>query len=85
MTSAYETVEAALTGKFKVRPEKFAPEAPLVSLDLDSLDVVELLFTLGRDLGVRVGEDEVTSRHTVAELVATLDTKLALRAVESGR
>jgi acyl carrier protein len=43
---------------------------------MDSLAAVELLFTLQEELGVRLGEDEVTPRHTVQELVTAVERKL---------
>ncbi|MET8243088.1 acyl carrier protein [Streptomyces sp. NPDC005202] len=80
MTPVREIVEATLTGKFQVLSEELEPEATLNSLDLDSLAVIELLYTVGRELGVRVGEHEVTPRNTVSELVSVVEAKLAQRA-----
>lgn len=85
MTTVRETVGTILIDKFKVRPQEMKPDAVLASLDVDSLAVVELLFTLERELGVRIGEDEVTPRHTVLELVATVEAKLAQQSAGRGR
>ncbi|MFK0294380.1 acyl carrier protein [Streptomyces sp. NPDC090442] len=85
MTCARETVEAVLTETFNVLPQEMKPEAVLSSLDMDSLAVVELLFVLERELGVKIGEDEVTPRNTVRELVATVEAKLARRSAGPGR
>jgi acyl carrier protein len=88
MTSVPETVAAILTEQFRVRPEAIEPEAALASMELDSLAVVELLFALQQELGMRIGEDEVTPRHTFQELVTTLERKLEQqppRAPEEGR
>lgn len=85
MTSAHETVAAILTDKFRVPPQQMDPEAALVSLEVDSLAVVELLFALQQELGVRIGEDEVTPRHTLQELVAMVDRKLAQHPPEEDR
>lgn len=76
MTSVRETVAAILVGKFRVHPQEIKPEEALASLDVDSLAVVELLFALQEELGVTIGEDEVTPRHTLQELVETLERKL---------
>ncbi|MBH1937494.1 acyl carrier protein [Streptomyces sp. AV19] len=80
MTFACETAEAILTAKFGVPPERMDTKAVLASLDLDSLAVIELLHVLGRELDIRIGEDEVTPRHTVGQLVAVAEQKLARRA-----
>jgi acyl carrier protein len=76
MTSVRETLAAILTDQFRVHPQEMDPEKALASLELDSLAVVELLFALQQELGVRIGEDEVTPRHTLQELVDTLERKL---------
>jgi len=76
MTSVRETVAAILINEFRVHPQEMKPEEALASMDMDSLAVVELLFALQQELGVRIGEDEVTPRHTLQELVATLERKL---------
>ncbi|MEV6674432.1 acyl carrier protein [Streptomyces sp. NPDC051162] len=82
MTPVREIVEAILTSKFQVLPEEMAADRTLASMDLDSLAVIELLYTLGRELDVKVGEDEVTSHHTLPQLVALLEEKRALRAAQ---
>lgn len=83
MTTLPEIVTAILTGRFRVPAEQIRPEEALVSLELDSLAVVELLFTLQEELGVRIGEDEVTPRHTFQELLTTLERKLAQQPPEA--
>jgi acyl carrier protein len=88
MTSLPEAVTAILTDRFRVPSQQVRPEVALTSLELDSLAVVELLFALQEELGVRIGEDEVTPRHTFRELVTTLERKLEQRspgAPEEGR
>lgn len=76
MTPVRETLAAVLTGQFGVPPEAMSPEAALASLEMDSLAVVELLFALQEELGVTIGEDEVTLRHTLQDLVEMLERKL---------
>ncbi|MEV8479462.1 acyl carrier protein [Streptomyces sp. NPDC051173] len=82
MTSVRETVEAILVSKFQVLPEELAADGTLASMDLDSLAVIELLYTLGKELDVKVGEDEVTSYQTLPQLVALLEDKRAPRAAQ---
>ena len=76
MTPVRETLEAILTHQFRVPPEEMSPETALASLEVDSLAVVELLFALQEALGVTIGEDEVTPRHTLQDLVEMLERKL---------
>ncbi|MER5541739.1 acyl carrier protein [Streptomyces sp. NPDC001118] len=77
--SARETVTAALTGKFEVLPQALRPEQPLAELGLESLDVVELIYTVNRDLGIRIGEDEVTTWNTLGELLALAEARTGCR------
>lgn len=84
-TSVRETVTAIMTAKFEVRPEALEHDVPLSSLDMDSLAVVELLYSVGQELGVRIGEDEVTQWSTFSELLATVEAKLARRPAGPGR
>jgi acyl carrier protein len=76
MTSIRETVAAILTDQFRVPPEEINPQTALASLEVDSLAVVELLFALQEELEVTIGEDEVTPRHTLQDLVEMLERKL---------
>ncbi|MGW1197861.1 acyl carrier protein [Streptomyces sp. NPDC002536] len=83
--SARETVTAIMTAKFEVPPEALEHDVSLSSLDMDSLAVVELLYSVGQELGVRIGEDEVTQWSTFSELLATVEAKLAQRSAGPGR
>lgn len=85
MTSVPETLAAILADQFRVDPAEIEPGEALASLDMDSLAVVELLFALQQELGVRIGEDEVTPRHTFQELVTTLEGKLQQQSAEEDR
>jgi acyl carrier protein len=76
MTSIRETLAAILTDQFRVPPEEINPQTALASLEVDSLAVVELLFALQEELEVTIGEDEVTPRHTLQDLVEMLERKL---------
>lgn len=85
MSSAQAIVGSILTGQFRIRPEDMKPEATLADLDIDSLTVVELIEAVGDELGVRISEHEVSQWHTVPDLVATVEAKLAQRSAEPGR
>ncbi|XMN11000.1 phosphopantetheine-binding protein [Streptomyces griseobrunneus] len=75
MSPVDATLHSVLTGKFEVLAESIRPDAPLESLDLDSLPLAELALALQEELGVKVEEHEATKATTVAELTSTLTTK----------
>ncbi|MER5263983.1 acyl carrier protein [Actinosynnema sp. NPDC002837] len=85
MSSAQAIVGTILVGQFKIRPEDMTPEATLADLDIDSLTVVELIEAVGEEVGVRISEHEVSQWHTIPDLVATVEAKLAQRSAEAGR
>jgi acyl carrier protein len=85
MSSAQAIVGSILTDQFSIRPEDMTPEATLADLDIDSLTMVELIEAVGEELGVRISEHEVSQEHTVPDLVATVEAKLAQRSAEQGR
>ncbi|OEV29396.1 hypothetical protein AN219_16800 [Streptomyces nanshensis] len=85
MIPVRETLAAVLTDQFRVPPEEMSPETALASLDVDSLAVVELLFALQEELEVTIGEDEVTPRHTLQDLVEMLEWKLQQKSSEGDR
>ncbi len=62
--------------KIKTVPDDISPEAPLIGpespLDIDSLDAVEIVFTVQNRYQVRI-ESEDTSRKVLATLGSLAD------------
>lgn len=80
--STYETVIGVLTEQFHVEPRLLAPEASLSSLGLDSLALVEFVFSLEDRFGLRIPEDRLDPRQgdlTLASVCAALDAAIAER------
>ena len=57
MATNFDRLQAILTDKFSVPPEKIRPEATLESLGLDSLDLIEVLFEVEEEFNIRVPQD----------------------------
>lgn len=51
------------------------PDTPLASLQLDSLDLVELLCGVDTELGVSLTIEEFQSEQTVGELTSLINEK----------
>ena len=85
MSSAQAVVGSILTGEFGIRAEDVKPQATLADLHIDSLTAVELIEAVGQELGIWIGEHEVSQWHTVPDLVAIAEEKLAQRSAETGR
>jgi acyl carrier protein len=53
----FERVQAVLVKKYSLAPETVSPESTLESLGLDSLDLIELLFDVEDEFGIRIPQD----------------------------
>jgi acyl carrier protein len=65
----YKTVEQVLVDTFGVDVENVSPEATFESLELDSLDLVELTLLVEEETGVKIEDDEVEQIRTVGDAV----------------
>jgi acyl carrier protein len=67
-----------LVSEYRVAPDLVTPEATLVTLGLDSLSVIELMFKIEDAFGLTITQDTPTNLVSVADVVAYIDS---LRAV----
>ena len=65
----YAFLAEVLSEKYDVDPTTISPEATLTELGLDSLTVVELLFDVEDEFGIKVPEERATFQ-TLAEAAA---------------
>ena len=66
--AAMQTIQDILKENLDINPEKVTADATLESLELDSLDIVELVCDLEEKEGVELGEG-VENLKTVGEIV----------------
>lgn len=71
----YDRIETILIETFKVPEDDIRPDATFESLELDSLDLVELMMVIEEELGVRIEDDEAEEIRTVADAVDKLAEK----------
>lgn len=69
-----------LVENFDVLAEDVSPDSTLDDLEVDSVSTVELVDILQERYRVRFGEDEITNKHTVRQVIDTLTTKTRTRA-----
>jgi len=69
--SAYAFLAQTLSETYDVDPAAISPEASLADLGLDSLTVVELLFDVEDEFGIKVPEG--VTFQTLAEAAALMD------------
>jgi acyl carrier protein len=53
----FERVQAVLMKKYSLAADAITPESTLESLGLDSLDLIELLFDVEDEFGIRIPQD----------------------------
>jgi acyl carrier protein len=76
----YTTVERILVETFRVPAEDVQPDATVESLDLDSLDLVELTLAIEEELGVKIEDDELEGITTVRDAVDLVAAKQSVTA-----
>ena len=60
----FERVQAVLAKKYSLAPDAISPQSTLESLGLDSLDLIELLFDVEDEFGIRIPQDGGTALKT---------------------
>ena len=76
----YRAVETILTDTFRVPEDEVSPEATFASMQLDSLDLVELTMVVEEDIGIRIEDDELEGVETVRDAVELLERKQGVAA-----
>ena len=75
MQTTLERLQRILADKFSVPAEKVLPEAPLESLGLDSLDLIEVLFEVEEEFNIRVPQDgsQALRAATVQSIIDSIE------------
>lgn len=63
--------------QFDLKPEDLTPDAQLDNLGLDSLSVIEFMFTLEDELNIKLANDRVEDFKTVGDVAAVIDKIIA--------
>jgi acyl carrier protein len=80
--STLETLQNILVKEFKRSPEQLRPEATLADVGIDSLDLVDLIFKIEDQFGLKVKDDVPRSLVTIADVATYIDQLLANKAAE---
>ena len=71
-----ERLRELLQRDFQIPPERLTPEAGLEELEIDSLRMIEILFSVEEAFGITIGADpaEIKARvKTFGDLAAYID------------
>lgn len=64
-----EKIKAVLVNEFEVDEQNITPESNLFTdLDLDSLDAIDLMVTLDKELGIEMKTEEMQNLRTVNDV-----------------
>jgi acyl carrier protein len=73
-----QTVTKILNEEFEIPTEKITPEATLFkSLELDSLDSVDLIVSLDKALDIETRDEEAQQIRTVGDVIDYVESSLA--------
>ncbi|MGX1133688.1 acyl carrier protein [Streptomyces glaucescens] len=75
MSKVTEEITNILSGRYGVPAPRIAAGGSLNDLGIDSLVTVELTLTLQKTLGVPLAPGEITSAHTLTEIVELIEAK----------
>jgi len=81
-----ERLKAMLARDFSLDPGVLTPEATLEGLEIDSLRLIEIFFSIEEAFGITVTAEQAEIRarvHTLGDLAAFVDEQLAGRQAAS--
>ena len=74
--TTFDTLRQLLVDDYKLAPEAVAPETRLDALGVDSLGLLELLFSAEERFGIKIPTDRA-ELETVADVVRFIDRLVA--------
>jgi len=74
-----DRLKVILHRDYGIPSEALVPGAPLETLGLDSLSVLELMFKIEEGFNLKIDEDPPTDLRTVGDVVSYIDGLLARR------
>jgi acyl carrier protein len=74
--SSLQTIQRMMVEQFDLKLENLSPDAQLDSLGLDSLSVIEFMFSLEDELKIRL-TDERAELKTVGDVASFVDKIIA--------
>lgn len=86
MATTLERLQTILTQKFSVPAENVQPGVMLESFNLDSLDLIEVLFEVEDEFKIRIPQDADSSLKsaTIADLIEKIERLQVAKGEEKG-
>jgi acyl carrier protein len=78
-----EIVQDILIKEYSLKRTQLAPDVQLVSLGVDSLGLIELMFQVEDRFGITLPEEKPPALVTVSDLVSYIDQLVDPQAIET--
>ncbi len=75
--SSLQTIQRMMAEQFDLKLEDLGPDTQLESLGLDSLSVIEFMFSLEDELNIKIANDRVEDFKTVGDVANIIDKIIA--------
>lgn len=77
--STLDTLQDLLMKDYQLGREQVGPEVELVSLGVDSLGMVDLMFQVEETFSVEIPDEDPPKLHTIGDVVAFIDGLVSAR------
>jgi acyl carrier protein len=84
MTTTFETMKRIIVKDYELAPERLTPDTPLADIELDSLAVTELIFSLEDEFNV-VAKTNGQGMQTLGDIATYIDQLIAERDAPAAR
>ena len=84
-SEVFEKVSQLMVDLYDLDNSKITPESTFESLDLTSLDAIDLIVDLQQMLGKKVDEDAFKKIRTVGDVVALIEKEIANAPAQDGQ
>ena len=78
MTATFETMKRIIVKDYELAPERLTPQTPLADIELDSLAVTELIFSLEDEFNV-TAKTNGQGLETLGDIAGYIDQLIAER------
>lgn len=72
----FEEIRDVISEQMEFDPDDIKPESTWEELKIDSLDIVDMIFTLESQYDIELPEDEMENVRTVGELAELVGRKI---------
>jgi len=84
MTTTFETMKRIIIKDYELAPERLTPDTPLADIELDSLAVTELIFSLEDEFNV-TAKTNGQGMQTLGDIASYIDQLIAERDAPTAR